>query len=383
MISIIQPPESLDFLEPVETPLLFPDGAGGMYHPKGYIVPSTMLLSSIRRPHQLWHELVSGIAAKKQQRILVPELEDAPLTPQAVLDMKRVFLGIKSVFAQNRGADCRYMPPSSGGIMNAELAREYIQLCLTEAGGKVTRNNFKRYQSYLRLPAPLYYEPGPLDGRHRGKFALIDMASAYWTIHSTTTIDMKFEPGSWCLTGRAPYLYTDEVTAYRGLRHAVPGSLSGTDTQEHRYGIKVDFNPPDRLSYPGVIGYQYHVMHSIAREVIDHFGALMVLTDAFIIPQERRQELVDFLWERWRMTGVLKAQGEGVLYGMNVYQVGDEHSRNAPPSWTASRKWKYIAESGREMEQICDSSPQDTLLPVDTSWVQKERTNILKKTRAE
>lgn len=367
----------LDFFEPVETPLVFTDHKGKPYNPKGYIVPSEYLLGNINRDHPLWRQLVETIAAKKQQRILVPELETNPVTPETIMGLKRVFMGTgesKTIFAQNTGRlDCRYMPPSTGGIGNSELARSYIKLCLAEANGKVARCNYKRYEEYLTYPAPLYYEPGTVNGRHRGDYAMVDISSAYWTIHKSVTIDLKFEPGRWILLGRTPYRHTEEVTAYRGMRHAIPGMLAAAEMAEYRYGKRIDYKFPDKLSYPGIIGYTYHVMHAIAREVIDHFDAAMVLTDAYIVPRDRAEELVRFLRERWGVTGVVKARGYGALYEMNVYQIGTYRSRNAPAVWTDEEKWSYIAESGREMTHICKSTPKNNLLSVDTSWLQRGR----------
>lgn len=378
---MIGAPESLDFFEPVETPLLVPDDNGTLYNPKGYLIPPGYLTDNIMHPHPLWRKLVGRIEGKRQQRILVPELENCIVTAHTVSEMRLAYLsttGSKTIYARNAGRpDCKYLPPSTGGITNNELAREYLRCCLEAKEGKIAKCP-RRNESYLSLPATLYYE----GGRKQGSYAYVDISSAYWTIHKTATIDMRYEPGQWVLTGGAPYRDVDEVTAYRGLRHAIPGSLKISEMQIFRYGEGQDCSFKGKFSYPGIVGYCMHVMHAIAREVIDHFGASMILTDAYIVPQDRAQELVRFLWERWGVGAVIKAQGSGALYGLNVYQVGPHpagRSGHAPVRWTTAKSWTYISEEGKEMTLVPDSSRKDNLEDVDSFWLQKQRMNLLEK----
>lgn len=349
---IINAPESLDFFEPVATPLLF-----NGYHPKGYLLPKDYLTKNITRQHPLWQELIGRVEAKRQNRILVPELDDEIITPSTCADINLAYLatgGSKTIYVRNKGSlDCKYMPVSSGGITSSELAREYIRMCL-ESAGKTLRSP-KRYYQYLDIPASLYYE----GGKHTGRYAYVDISSAYWTIHKTTTIDMRFTPDKVVGTGKAEYLNTDEITNYRGLRHAIPGSLRAGKMQLCRNGKPEAIEFKGDLSYPGVIGYTMSVMHSIAREVIDHFGALMILTDAYIVPQEYGATLVQFLRERWGVTAVIKAQGDSSLYELNCYQVGNHRSADADPEGT------YRSKSF------------SNLIDIDSSWMCKERRILL------
>lgn len=349
---IISPPESLDFFEPVLTPLMF----NGEYA-KGYLLPPDHLSRSICRQHPLWRTLVDRAESKRQHRILVPALDEEVITPSTVASIPLAYLatgGSKTVYVRNKGKlDAKYMPVSTGGVTSSELAREYIKLCLEQAGP--TLRSPKRYYQYLDIPASLYYE----GGRHKGKFAYVDISSAYWTIHKTTTIDMRFTPNKVVGTGKAQYLYTDEVTNYRGLRHAIPGSLRAGKMQLCRNGKPEAVEFKGNLSYPGIIGYTMSVMHAIAREVIDHFGALMILTDAYIVPQDQGEALTEFLWERWGVVAVVKAAGEGELYELNCYQVGNHQSADADPSGTYR------------------SRPFSNLIDINSSWMQKERRIVL------
>jgi hypothetical protein len=377
---IIKPPESLDFFEPVLTPLVI-DG----YHPKGYIVPPEYLLSNISREHPLWKNLVERITEKKQTRILVPELADHDIQPSTLKDLKTAYVstgaGARTIYSRNVGMpDCRYMPPETGGIGNSELARMYIRLCIEEAKkeGKTGRST-RQYLPYLGWPATLFYEPGPLNGRWHDDFAYVDISSAYWTLQRTSTIDMQFVPGEWVLEGRIEYRDTDEVTAYRGLRHAVPGSLRCGDMQMYRYGFPVEYDFKSNLSYPGLVGYTMYTMHCIAREVIDHFDAKMILTDAYIVPRDYADMLIDFLWERWGVNAIMKAAGPGALYGLNIYQVGAYRTGHAPVNYTSDPSWMYVSETGREMELRPDSSAKNNLLDVDSAWMCRERSKLLRK----
>lgn len=368
---IINAPESMDFFEPVLTPLMFPDGPA-----KGYIIPPGYLEDNISLEHPMWDELVETIAAKKSSRVFVPELDLYPITPSVVSGIKTAYIGTstaKSVYARNAGTpDVKYLAPSSCGITNSELAREYLKMVISKTKGKVARCP-RSYNDYLDYPATLYYE----GGRQRNNYAYVDISSAYWTLHRTTTIDMRFVPGRWCLTGRAQHINTSEITAYRGLRHAIPGSLSKGKMMMFHYGKPADLDFRSNLSYPGVIGYVMSVMHAIAKEVIDHFGASMILTDAYIIPQERAQELVHFLKDRWSVDAVIKASGNGTLYGMNIYQIGNYKTGHAPAFHTDAPEWTYLSDTGKQMVMKPDSKPTSNLLPIDSFWMQRERQTIL------
>ena len=379
MIDIL---ECVDQYEPVETPLLLPDEYGHLYHPKGFVLPAERLLDYTGREHPLWENLLTKIAQKKATRVIVPDLENAVITPETVEEIPLAYLssnGGRTVYARNKGKpDIKYLPPSSGGLTKSELAREYLKYVLAEAKatGKVGRCP-KSYEAYLKYPASLYYQPGPLNGRHRGQFAYVDISQAYWTIHRTATIDMSFNPGQWALMGRAEYRDVAEVSAYRELRHAIPGSLALGTMQLFRYGQQEETDFKGSFFYPGIVGYTMHVMHSIAREVIDNFGAMMVLTDAYIVPAQYADLVVDFLRERWGVEAIVKAEGDGALYGLNVYQVGNHRTGHAPARWTSASQWKYTSSNGQEIVLKPDSSAISTLLDVDTSWVHRERQSIL------
>lgn len=374
-MGIIYRPQSLDFFEPVDTPLILPDGS----NPKGYLVPPDYLLDNISEPHHMWRYLIERIAAKKQQRILVPELEYEDITSDMLADIKLAYLstsGGNTIYAANTGKpDCRYLPPSSGGVTKNELAREYLNVCLEEGKkrwGQVLRCP-RGQGSYSQFPPALFYE----GGRHRGSYAYVDISSAYWTIQKTSTIDMRYVPGDHVVTGKAVFLEADEVTRYRDLRHAVPGNLRCGEMQVSKYGVFSQRGFRGEFDYPSIIGYTMHVMHSVAREVIDHFGALMILTDAFIVPQDRAWSLIDFLWEEWGLGAVVKAKGEGALYQLGVYQLPGKRSVNAPGLWTEKEEWTYVSEGGNLIRHVRDGSAFSSLMDVDSSWLRKQRKVVL------
>lgn len=375
-MGIIHPPLSMDLFEPVKTPLILPDGS----NPKGYLVPPDYMMDNLVRPHDLWETLVERISEKRQQRILVPELEYEDITSQMLGDIRLAYLGTttgNTIYVRNQGRpDCKYLPPASGGVTNNELAREYLKYCLEEGqrtGGQILRCP-KSHDRYLDILPTLYYE----GGRHNGEYAYVDISSAYWTLCKTSTIDMRYEPGHHVLTGKAPFLDADEVTVYRQLRHAIPGNLKCGDMQVSRYGELSTCDFRSRLGYPSLVGYIMHTMHAIAREVIDHFGALMILTDAYIVPRDYASSLIDFLYERWGLQSIIKSEGEGSLYQLGVYQVGSKRSTNAPVRRTQAKEWDYRSESGTVIHHVCDSSPFSSLVDLDTFWLRQERRIILK-----
>ncbi len=375
---ITYPPLSMDLFEPVETPLLVPDAHGSMYHPKGYLIPPEYLLANLRRNREPWIQLVSEIAEKKSQRIFVPELEYTEIVPDMLRDIKRAFLGTHestTIYAQNRGKpDCKYMAPSTGGITKSELARQYIRACLRDA--RKTRQVLRCpgwYKEYLKIPPPLYYA----GGRHRGDYAYVDIREAHWSIHKTSTIDMRYIHGMQTATGNAPYLNTAEVTDFRELRHAIPGSLATGSMREAHFGDSVRREFKGDLFFPGLTGYTFSVLHAVAREAIDNFGALMVLTDAVILPQNRALDYVDFLQGYWGLTSVVKYEGPGALYQQGVYQVGRKSTVNAPRRWTDAPRWEYTSEGGSVREHVCNSTPFSNLLDIDTFWLRKQRKTLL------
>lgn len=330
--------------------------------------------------HPLWPYLTERIMAKNQIRILRPELETQPITSEMLADFPTAYAGHKSIYARFKGRpDERHMAPSVAPIPTTELGRTYIRACLAAAGRRAPGWGFEEERVSLTWDAPHYYEPGPLDGRHRGHYAYVDLTSAYWTLHSTTTMDMTFIPGRMCGTGVAPYYDIDAVSADRRLRHVIPGSAQMSSTSWYTYGQLKVSNQLGGLAAPGLHGYVMYTMHCIAREVIDHFGAVMVLTDAYVVPEDRADLLIEFLRERWCIGAKIKGRGESALYGRDRYQVGDHKSRNAPAQWTSAPTVTYKNEGGRQTTEPIDSNPVDTIMEVDTSWLHKRRTRILKR----
>lgn len=364
---IIYPP-FMDSCEPVQTPLWFFDDEGHEYQAKGYRVTPEYMIKNIARPHPMWERLVGKISEKNQDRVLVPELEEQEPVGETVRDLSFCYLGNKSVYAVNRKRkDVRYMPPSWGGISVSELGRTYLYDCHDQAEDKPLRNR-REYNRYCDIKSTWWY-PG---GRHRGEYAYVDISQAYWSILKHSTMDLWFEPGKYLSQHFVPFRDIEEVTDFRGLRHVIPGSLHIRETQVSRKG-QIELRAiKSSLWYPATYGYTMHVMNAVAREVIDNFGAMMVLSDAYIVPVEMAQLVVEFLQERWGLTGVVKGSGSGALYGQNCYRLPGKASADAPVRWTTAKKWTYITESGTEMVKIADEKPFSTLIPVEHAWLQHE-----------
>lgn len=377
---IIHRPESMDLFEPVETPLWVPDDRGRPYNPKGYIIPPEYLLGNLKHPHPLWRKLAENAVAKKMTRIFVPELDSILVTPEVVSDLRLAYLGEsgRSIYSMNRGPDCKYMAPSTGGLPDGELGKEYLKACMKAADGKVYRGS-RRYKGYLDILPARYYEPGPYRGRHRGNFAYIDLSSAYWTIQQTATIDMAFIPGRWLGLGRGTFRDVEEVTRYRDLRHIVPGLLRSGSIEKYVYGRVVNREMAGEYYHPEIHGYTMHIMHAIARHMIDHFDAKMILVDAFIIPEENTEAAMEFLPDVWGVRGVVKGRGEGSLYGQNIYSLPGKSTKHAPSLWTTAHSWKYASPDGRIITITPDSSRVNDLIKTDIAWLHNRRAWVISK----
>lgn len=355
---------SVDNLEPVLTPLWF---AGEQV--KGYVVPDDLILANISRDHPLWSRLVTRIISKGQTRVLVPALDDDAPDDEAVRDLRYCFLGEQSVY-EVRGKGFRYMPVSWNGIGNSELARAYLHDCLDQAEGQILRNP-RSYNDYADIVPPQFY----VGGRHRGEMAYIDLSEAYWSIQKNMTLDMRFEPGNHILLGHVPFRDVEEVTVYRGLRHAVPGSTHVKKAKTCRFGdmSEVEIRPGRNTTwFPGLYGFTQHVMHSVGHHMIDQFGAWMVLVDGYIIPAEYAELAQEFLLDYWGLRSVVKGIGEGAVYGQGCYRVGGKGSQDAPLSWTGRRRWEYRSREGTVHEKVADERPVDKLIATDSMWLHQE-----------
>lgn len=361
---------SVDNLEPVLTPLWFPDEHGHQQQAKGYVVPDEFILDNISRDHPMWSRLVTRIISKGQTRVLVPALDNDAPDDDTVRDLKYCFLGDHSVY-EVRGKGFRYMPVSWNGIGNSELARTYLQDCLDRADGQVLRNP-RRYAEYAGIVPPQFY----VGGRHHDDMAYIDLSQAYWTIQKNMTLDMRFEVGSHILLGHVPFRDIGEVTAYRGLRHGIPGSTHVKTAKTFRFGelheMEIRTGGGKSLWFPGLYGFTQHVMHSVAHHMVDQFQAWMVLVDGYIIPARFAEAAQEFLLDYWGLCSVVKGIGEGAVYGQGCYRVGGKGSQDSPQSWTLKRRWEYRSKEGVVHEMIADERPVNKLVVTDGMWLHQE-----------
>lgn len=328
----------------------------------GYVVNNRSIREAFPHQSRFWQYVLAKVTSKNVTRVVVPGLAEAMesgdwaeiLEPfgEAYVGSggKSVYISDPNGGKKGRPAGTRYTDALLGGATTSEFVRAYLTT-LKEVSPRHVGNNGKapnrvmwgcqKVAHYILTEpsiyngAPSYFQPHPTEGVHVGNFEYWDLKAAYWQIYKHATLDMAFNPHSPYLgVGKIRHYDVDEIEPVKDFRVSMVGMLSLHRTEVYNYGsLRAVESTARNLFYaPDLHLFTMFVLNAVAQEIIDNFGALMVLADAFIVPAGMGHLVEEFLMDRWGLKVACKGAGPGVLYGLNCYQVGDKKSSHAPAS---------------------------------------------------
>lgn len=232
--------------------------------------------------------------------------------------------------ASDHTARVRYITQRQWPITHSELARAWLHECMA-AGGR---------HKWLCGPRSVPIEAMPTYCLGRGEppsgvFAYVDITACFWSLYGSTALNLTFDPrGQVTLPtprsrGIWP-LHRSEWGAWKGPRNAAWGSFwphphywawSG-----HRQILRA-CKGSSTLANSSIIAWVIDILHAVATEAIDDFGARAWLTDAAILPSSRAEEWIEHLANRWALPSRVLAAGDSYIWSMGNYAVGDRISR--------------------------------------------------------
>ena len=213
--------------------------------------------------------------------------------------------------------DTREKRVVGGGVTSGEVAREYLRDTL--AGRPSVP--YRRDAMALTNRKPGYF----FAGQTVGSLALVDVDACFASIYGRLTIDVVYRPATrprLIGLGTHPFPRTDEWMVAKKPRNSAYGALVNPHLSEWRKGRHVEVSPNNFFA-PDLVALIMDVTHSIAQETREKFGLVSWGVDGGIIPEDRADEWVTWLRERWAMGGSVRARGVGKAYGAVSWRIED------------------------------------------------------------
>lgn len=254
-------------------------------------------------------------------------------------DEKRIVLGTKSATVmKGRMVDRKLLDASVYPLTQSELARPYLAQMWRDNGGKRTERVpwMRADLRLLELHQPGYFSGVPVLNR---PLAYVDLRAAYWSIAQRTTLDATYRPGSFAARGRMQWTRTDEVGALKGTRNTMLGGIiRSLNLTEARRGVVDLHDTHNRWLAPCLWGLIMDVLHAIATEAVDRFGAHYWCNDGGILPLDQAPLFVQWCEDRWGLRAEIDAESaRGSVRGWQRYSVGHKRSRHPGGSTTPIR----------------------------------------------
>lgn len=213
--------------------------------------------------------------------------------------------------------DATYFPFTAG-----EIARAWLDTVMRRAG--VTRLCVGELWTATQLGPALFFDP-PAD--RGGEWVMVDVRAAYWTLYSRLAFDARFalREGTVCYEpGRVGVPEQDRVWvgAEKPLRNAAWGVMLGGPISYYQDGqarCKPNRTSPYRA--PGLTQAVLAQMNALAWQA-RRAGAVMWLTDAAICRPSDLPGVIAAI-SSWGLRAAVKADGDGRLYGLGDYQIGE------------------------------------------------------------
>lgn len=217
-----------------------------------------------------------------------------------------------------------------------ELARCYLSRTLELHGAKRIGWHRPAVELARNIKPPVHWAGGTRR-ENVGRWAVVDLDGAYWQIAAAATADMsvRLVPGGGVRVGygRMEWPRAEEVAELdKAARLAVTGYLHREVVQFWRYGRLVTAPASPKLKGPDCIAYIMLTLQSVASEAVEQWGARMVLTDSYTVPDDRAEAFVSWLEDRWNLRGTVRARGHGALYNLAWYELRATGPEDIPKS---------------------------------------------------
>ncbi len=219
----------------------------------------------------------------------------------------------------------RYVDAADWPYSPHELAGIYLRRVVQLSGARqawATRGELR----HLACPHPLHW----VGTKVEGDLAYVDLRRAYWSLYTRLgRLD------------RPIVVRHDEVVVGDGMiplvdagmwrdtslgRNAVVGITRATRFTELHRGQPVSREGPSRVTSPRLWRLLALILHSVALDLVERFGAVCVHTDGYILPAHYVRPAMAHLRATWGLDSRVKGRGEGVVTGIGSYSIGDYRS---------------------------------------------------------
>lgn len=269
-------------------------------------------------------------------------------------DYERLVLGTRTI--SDMIGRSKYIDSSVWPVTPTETARPYIRMiwqeqCARPKGPRSSWMGYKRVP-WSRATFPMLWLNPPMffERPSTGDLTYVDIRAAYFQLYSPATLDLRFDPTRRVFgQGMIEFLRTDELATLKETRNTIIGILRARERTQCSHGHVSKVPTYNRFLAPELWGYLMHTLHALAHEVLARFDVRYMNTDGFIVPTSEAPLLREFLAEEWGLETTIKGQGEGSVWALGAYTLGDLGSRSR-------------AQRG---EPMCNLLPRDRRLAAD------------------
>lgn len=177
-------------------------------------------------------------------------------------------------------------------------------------------------ETLLALQPPIVWR-GPASG----ELAVVDIDQAYFQLYRQATLDLAYSGRGSPRQGRIRFLGADELAGEKAARNAVIGAIRAEWRTIAVMGRITRERIAASMRRPALWGYIMSVLHGIAGEMIEHFGALSVCVDGYVLGHhDLAEDAVAWLRSTWGLQASIRCRGEGILTGPSEWRIADVES---------------------------------------------------------
>jgi hypothetical protein len=212
-------------------------------------------------------------------------------------------------------------------VSSGEVGRLYLKRTMAQAleagGNKMLAKRIPWHHSALqfedRLPAYFFA------GQTGGPFEMVDIKACYATLYTRLTIDLVYRPETnppLLGFGKGNFPRVGEWMQEKAPRNALWGSTLRRFGGEYRHGEFFDNAFANQFYAPDLKGIVLDAAHAIATEARDTFKALSWAVDGGVFRPGDGYAFIGWLEASWGLTGEIRAEGPGWMFGPASYQIG-------------------------------------------------------------
>lgn len=307
---------------------------------EGIILPPTPLYETLAA------RLINRHKASDYQRV---RIDKEPIDWIKVNNPRNcsLIVGAKQITDSTNKVKYLYQWPFTFG----ELAAEYLDYCLEDSEPRISGGS----------PGPK--APVAFRGPTKGNFAYVDIKACYFSLYSFLNLDTEFGPSYWSF-GSTPFLSTTELGLSKRLRNTIFGMVRKAARTRYKNGVYTRTNERSQYYRPMISNYVLSTMQAIAQEAWSLFPIQQWLTDAAILPTVYAPELIEYLWDEWRLVAETQAHGPAYSFATGAYKIGQKVTSNLMElPFTSDRlntfepvQSQFLKELRKELVQIDNHS---------------------------